>query len=259
MNFLEINNEMSSLLISPKPRKSSMDMIQVGIQNVSKTGRKCVFLGLCGGPSSGKSTIANYYQAKIPYSVVIAEKDFYKALQRKRRKLSVVDEPLIGDQDGYSPERKVVLTEMSNPLSFDHNHLLGVLEKISRGEKVKIPYYDPETDEVFKDRTEIDPSKLRVIILEGTFIFYNPKIRDILDLKIFAEVDDDIRLSRLILKENKYLKNNPKAIKTFLAIYKKYLKPSYDDFVESYKCYATMIVPNYAIDSKGDIFDDSSV
>jgi len=47
-----------------------------------------------------------------------------------------------------------------------------------------------------KDYTKIEPD-VSMIFLEGQYIFKNAKIRDILDMKIYIEVDDDIRLSRM--------------------------------------------------------------
>jgi uridine kinase len=36
-----------------------------------------------------------------------------------------------------------------------------------------------------------------MMLVEGQFIFKIPALRDIFDFKIFVEVDDDIRLSRM--------------------------------------------------------------
>jgi uridine kinase len=36
-----------------------------------------------------------------------------------------------------------------------------------------------------------------MVFVEGQFIFKDSRIREILDMKIYIEVDDDIRLSRL--------------------------------------------------------------
>lgn len=35
-----------------------------------------------------------------------------------------------------------------------------------------------------------------VIIVEGTLIFHEESVRDLIDLKIFLDTDEDIRLSR---------------------------------------------------------------
>ena len=53
------------------------------------------------------------------------------------------------------------------------------------------------------------------------------KVRELIDLKIFVEINDDIRLSRLLLNENKFSNNNPIAIKQFFNIYKNYIKTSF--------------------------------
>jgi uridine kinase len=36
-----------------------------------------------------------------------------------------------------------------------------------------------------------------MVLVEGMFIFKNAKLRDLFDFKIFVEVDEDIRLSRM--------------------------------------------------------------
>lgn len=36
-----------------------------------------------------------------------------------------------------------------------------------------------------------------MVFVEGQFIFKHQRIRDLLDMKIYIEVDDDIRLSRM--------------------------------------------------------------
>jgi len=35
-----------------------------------------------------------------------------------------------------------------------------------------------------------------VIILEGIFVLYDPRVREFLDLKIFVDTDADLRLAR---------------------------------------------------------------
>ena len=50
------------------------------------------------------------------------------------------------------------------------------------------------------------------------------KIRNLINLKIFNEIDDDVRLSRLLVNENRFLKNIPIAFKHFFMIYEKYIK-----------------------------------
>lgn len=252
MNTLTNNNLM---VISPKPRKKSLFLIQEKIAKERRSGKNVVLIGLCGGQSSGKTKIAQYYQKNIPNSKVISEKGYFK---NRTRKLSA-NEPFIEDFDGYSKERKTLLIELSKPDSYDHEALIETLTNLVKGEKVTVPTYDDNTDSVIPDDVEIDPKKINIVILEGSFIFYNQTIREMLDVKLFSEVDDDVRLSRLILKENKYLNSNPKAIKIFSIIYTKFLKPSYENYVESCKIYAQFNLPNYVINVEGEIMEDNLI
>jgi len=67
------------------------------------------------------------------------------------------------------------------------------------------PFNKPIYDEYLKIRLEkterIYPTNL--IILEGHLIFTNQKLMDLLDLKVFIDTDDDVRLSRRVLKMSK--------------------------------------------------------
>ena len=104
-------------------------------------GKNVAFIGLCGGQASGKTQIANYFQKNIPGSAIIAERDFFK-IGKTNRKMSSSDEPLVGDVDGYDPERKNLLIQLSNPEFYDHDKLINCLEKLAKSEVVDIPYYD---------------------------------------------------------------------------------------------------------------------
>ena len=73
------------------------------------------------------------------------------------------------------------------------------------------------------------------------------------DLKLYTQVDDDVRLSRLILRENVYLKNNANDFKIFFLIYEKYLKTSFEANIEPGKQCANIILPNYEITEDDEI------
>ena len=47
----------------------------------------------------------------------------------------------------------------------------------------------------------IDTDKTPIIIIEGYYIFKDQRLKEMLNLKIYKEVEDDVRLSRLIERE----------------------------------------------------------
>ena len=73
------------------------------------------------------------------------------------------------------------------------------------------------------------------------------------------EIDDDIRLSRLLLNENKYLNNNPIAIKQFFSIYKNYIKTSFDQYIAPTKNEGQIILPNYTVQNDEIIDKDETL
>ena len=65
-----------------------------------------------------------------------------------------------------------------------------------------MPFNKPVYDKELKIRREetviVNPSP--VLIVEGALIFCSEKLRSLLDLKVFVDCDDDVRLSRRVLK-----------------------------------------------------------
>lgn len=63
----------------------------------------------------------------------------------------------------------------------------------------------------------------------------------------------------LVLHENRYIKSNTIALKSFFIIYEKFLKTSYEKYVEPTKKYANIILPNFDITPDDEIEDNASL
>ena len=64
------------------------------------------------------------------------------------------------------------------------------------------------------------------------------------DLKIFIDTDDDVRLSRRVLKMSRN-KNSLTSLQDLLYKYEKQIKPSFEKYIEPTKKFADIILPNY--------------
>lgn len=243
-------------MYTPLPRKRSV-MMNEETFNISLQDTVVFIVGICGGQGGCKTKLANLLAKKIPNSVVIVEKSFFKT-STVRRKLSAGDETLVGEFDGYNKERKLLLTELSNYNAYDYENFYDTLKKLKEGTKVKVRQFDEESQK-FVDELEVDPAKVNVVIVVGYFLFKNEKVRNAINLKIYNEIDDDVRLSRLLINENYYLKNNPIAFKTFFMIYEKYLKSTYETHIALSKQYAQMILPNYIVSENEKIEGDETL
>ncbi|MFN3995159.1 MAG: uridine kinase, partial [bacterium] len=80
-----------------------------------------------------------------------------------------------------------------------------------------------------------------VIIIEGLFALYDPKIRKLANIKIFVEAPDDIRLIRRIYRD---IKERGRSIDEVINQYLNYVRPMYVEFIKPTKKYADVIIQN---------------
>ena len=71
------------------------------------------------------------------------------------------------------------------------------------------------------------------------------------------ETDDDIRLARMVIKENEYIQDRPPALKSFFTIYEEIIKPCYQRYIEAMKKHAHLILPNFSFNSSLEINETS--
>ena len=207
---------------------------------------KIMIVGLCGGQGGGKTKLSKILCKNIPNSQIIEERSYFKTMTSKR-KLSYDIEPLFDEVGGYSKDRKLFVVELSNPQSYDYDKFYEDLKSLKEGKPVNINIFKEDLGAYTGDKCTIDPKEVSLVILEGYFLFGEKRVRDLIDLKIYVEIDDDIRLSRLLLNENKFLNNNAVAVKNFFMIYKNYIKPSYDQYIAPTKHQAQLVLLNYTI------------
>ncbi|CDY50103.1 BnaC01g43510D [Brassica napus] len=85
---------------------------------------------------------------------------------------------------------------------------------------------------------QVNPSD--VILLEGILLFHDPRVRGLMNMKIFVDTDADVRLARRIKRDTS---QNDRDIGTVLDQYSKFVKPAFDDFILPTKKYADIIIP----------------
>ncbi|KAF4740438.1 hypothetical protein FOZ63_019251, partial [Perkinsus olseni] len=62
-----------------------------------------------------------------------------------------------------------------------------------------------------------------------------------MDLKIFVECDADIRLARRVIRD---IAERGRELENVLGQYQRFVKPSYEKYVEPGKRFADVIIPN---------------
>ena len=243
MEYLETNQTFLTPKIGANPRKTFI--LEDSLKSMDKN-QKVFIVGICGGQGGGKTKLAKYLSKNINKSAIIEERSFFKAGKAKR-KITRGDGLLMGKFGEFSEERKLLLVELSNKNSYDYKKLYNNLLSLINGKPVSIKQFDEIEGRYTGEEIEINPKFISLIILEGYFIFKDDKVRNLINLKIFNEIDDDVRLSRLLVNENKFLKNVPIAFKHFFMIYEKYIKLAYEKDIYPTKKQAKIILSNVLV------------
>lgn len=178
--------------------------------------------------------------------------DFYKPLlgdMSKQRssstdfheKLNNIEE---SENDNMKLEKINKEYNFDNPDAIEFDLLSEGLDKLKNNQQFDMPKYNKKTKTRMEKLVTVDPCD--VIIVEGHLIFANKTLRDQFDLKIFIDADDDVRLSRRILKEkNEHERDGEFDVLKCLEKYEKFVKPAHEKYVEPTKKYADMVIPNY--------------
>ncbi|MCG4778833.1 hypothetical protein L0P10_18320, partial [Eggerthella lenta] len=78
------------------------------------------------------------------------------------------------------------------------------------------------------------------IILEGILILDDERLRDLMDIKVYVDTDDDIRIIRRIQRD---MEERGRSLDSIIGQYLATVKPMYHQFIEPTKRYADLIVP----------------
>ena len=180
-----------------------------------------IIIGICGGSASGKTKAGIFIQ------------DF---LTKDNCLIFSMDNYFYGPND---EERKDIQNyNFDNPEALDLDLAYKHLKQLKEGKSIKMPLYDFLQSRRKEETKDVHPAK--VIIFEGIFSFYKKEIRDLMDIKLFFEIDTDIRLFRRIIRD---IEDRGREIKTIVERYLKFVKPSYDKFIQPLKKYADFVIP----------------
>ncbi len=183
---------------------------------------KPLIIGVAGGTASGKTSVSRIlYDAFSDRTITLLRQDDY-----------------YNDQSHMTMEERVK-TNYDHPLSMDNELLVTHLKKLILGYSIEKPTYDYTQHTRSHVTEKVNPTK--IIIVEGLFVLEDVKIRELLDIKIFVESDDDIRFIRRLLRDTT---ERGRTIESVIAQYIESVKPMHQEFVEPTKKYADIIVPD---------------
>ena len=183
--------------------------------------KRPIVIGVTGGSGSGKTTVSQaIYDNLKGQSIQIINQDTY-----------------YNDQAMMTmEERKAV--NYDHPLAFDTDLLIQQLDALRHNQSIEMPVYDYKEYTRSAKTVHVEPQD--VIILEGILILDDERLRDLMDIKVYVDADDDIRILRRIQRD---MKERGRTLDSVIDQYKSTVKPMYHQFIEPTKRYADIIVP----------------
>ncbi len=176
-------------------------------------------IGIAGGSGSGKTTLMkNLMQGFGDQIAVLSHDNYYRA----------------HDELPFEQRSKL---NYDHPDAFDTEMMIEHLRQLKQGKTIACPVYDYTIHNRTSEVTMIESRS--VIIVEGILIFENKALCDEMDIKIFVDTDDDVRLIRRIKRD---VAKRGRSLQSVLNQYLETVKPMHEQFVEPSKKNADVVV-----------------
>ncbi len=125
-----------------------------------------------------------------------------------------------------------------HPDSLDSDMLVNHILRLKQGRPIEMPIYDFATHTRSDDVDVIDPRP--VVIVEGILIFAEPRVLDLLDVRVYVDTPDDVRLLRRLRRD---INERGRTFERTMDQYERTIRPMHFEFVEPSKRHADIIIP----------------
>jgi uridine kinase len=180
-------------------------------------------VGVAGSSGSGKTSLAVEIvkSLNLPWVIILSIDSFYKSLTPEQNALAHLNE-----------------YDLDSPDSIDFDLLVERLHDLKQGKRTDIPIYS------FQEHQRLDKTvsiySPHVILLEGILALNDPRVLELLDIKIYVEADADVCLSRRIVRD---VRERGRTIEGTVKQWFRYVKPVFQRYVEPQREVADLIVP----------------
>lgn len=167
------------------------------IETLLLVDRPRMLIGLAGKPGAGKSTLADIVKNRFPG-----------------------DKVAIISLDGYHLSNEIledrgIRNRKGAPDTFDQVRFAELLQSVKMGSgEIRFPIFHREIEESVADEGII-PAAARIVLVEGNYLlstdFGWERIADLLDLSYYLELDDSVRVQRLIARHERFGKSSEEA------------------------------------------------
>jgi len=179
-------------------------------------------VGITGGSGSGKTFFLNsLLQAFTPEEVcLISQDNYYRPIEQQHL-----------DANGVQ--------NFDLPEAIDHQLFAYHILSLREGRTIQQKEYTFNKKDQIPQLLTFSPAP--IIVVEGLFVLYYPEVAQLLDLKLFIDAKEHIKLKRRIFRDNT---ERGYDLTDVLYRLEHHIVPSYEKYIAPLKQEADIIIPN---------------
>ncbi len=187
----------------------------------SNPAKRGILIGIAGGTGSGKTTAARNILNGIGSEdvAIVTQDSYYYDLSHLSRE-------------------ELLRHNFDHPDAIEWKMLVEHMKVLLSGGTVQQHVYDYSRHVRTGEFRTVGPHA--VIVLEGILILYYPELREMMDIKIYVDTADDIRLMRRLRRD---IQERGRTVEMVLQQYETTVRPMHEQFVEPSKRHADIIIP----------------
>lgn len=186
-------------------------------------------VGITGGSASGKTTFLRRLLASFPEEEIclISQDNYYHP-----RETQTVD------RNG--------VTNFDLPSSIDSAAYAADVLRISQGLEVRRPEYTFNNPDAEPKELVFRPAP--IVVVEGIFVFYFEEVAKLLDLKVYIDAREHVKVLRRIVRDRD---ERGYDLEDVLYRYTHHVAPTYEKYIKPFKQDADIVIPNNRHFDKG--------
>lgn len=180
-----------------------------------------VIIGIAGGSGSGKTTVALRVREACPGKTIrIIHHDSYY------------------NDNAHLPLAERARINYDHPNAFETELLIRHIRELQAGHPVDVPQYDYSTHSRKAETTPVTPPD--ILFVEGILVLESEGLRDLMDIRLYVDVDADERVLRRIRRDTA---ERGRTVESVIQQYLTVVRPMHLQFVAPSKRYAHIIIP----------------
>jgi uridine kinase len=179
-------------------------------------------IGITGGSASGKTLFLSRLMEQFAQDDIclLSQDNYYRPKDQQTK-----------DHNG--------IENFDLPGAIDDAAFAADIQKLRGGEIVSREEYTFNNSEKIPAMLHFHPRK--ILVVEGIFVFHFPEVASLLDLKIFIDAQDKIKLKRRIKRDNE---ERGYDLQDVMYRWKYHVKPTYEEFIRPHKRSSDIVIPN---------------